>query len=890
MAPIIRPRQPHSLVQTENATSDVLLPTQTHNSSPGSYVASNHYSPRKQRRISRTQQYQQYQQSPSIHVRQLSLDVSTPSRTATLTQDPKSISNSNGAAATTRRLANPTATDLTDSPASAAQAIRTTRLDNPPAVANLDLGTSSSSPSPSSSNPSRTQNQNQDEEQETETDSATSFTRTTTIHSSASASASRTNNNIKAPSFSSSSTETEGSILAQAVATSNISWWQLLAIIVCGVVALSVGAWLFFRSRQRKRYKKKEKKKQDIEEKMKEKERTERELDMLKGFGHSRRDRAGRRGKGGRGGRGGRYDDDAESDSQDYSDDDDETISSSRSRRHRYRQRRGGRARRERGRGGRYRDREFSEDDESDYTRERREKEGYTPKSAFSVRPSASASASASRSPKSALSRKKSFRDSVFSTYNSMKKAAVRLKYVEAKVKLDQQLEEEERLERERKEKIKEANREIEDYNRGREVERQNTQANTNSNTNMNTMNTYGNGGWGNNQVEENQQGQVPDSDPVYNRNQNQYPNHNRNQHPQAPNQEQRWNSNSHDQEVERPRGKLLIPPVPRQAQPSKTHSAEIPTAALLPYHTSSSRSRSESLDGEISNLLGGNPKSKARANSTSSSSTSASPSADSKVERPAFKRQETSKVDKRKGLLASPIPSQNQSSISITKPEPIYALPRDRSQAYANMKMDMSMDDDADSDSSDDEEGYYPSQGQHRRPVQAGTSNQGGNAKDLKAGKSNLLASTLGFGDSSNANTNASANPSQRSQEPKKGYTNPFNTDWLSVGRPIQASPTEIDTNFKSSSNSDADSYLVGKQASSRLPITHPNENPVVPRSTHFGGGGFRSDTAGPVSLRGKGSVGFGVNPGDRQGTGVGSGSGAGAGNKWANRLRERK
>ena len=44
----------------------------------------------------------------------------------------------------------------------------------------------------------------------------------------------------------------------------------------------------------------------------------------------------------------------------------------------------------------------------------------------------------------------KNFRDSVFSSYTSMKQAAVKLKYVEAKVKLQKQLEKEEELERQR--------------------------------------------------------------------------------------------------------------------------------------------------------------------------------------------------------------------------------------------------------------------------------------------------------------------------------------------------------------------------------------------------------------------------------------------------------
>ncbi|KIR81191.1 hypothetical protein I306_01734 [Cryptococcus gattii EJB2] len=58
------------------------------------------------------------------------------------------------------------------------------------------------------------------------------------------------------------------------------------------------------------------------------------------------------------------------------------------------------------------------------------------------------------------------FRDSVFSSYNSMKKAAVRLKYVEAKVKLKKQLEEEEKLEKIHRDKVKDANKEFESANR----------------------------------------------------------------------------------------------------------------------------------------------------------------------------------------------------------------------------------------------------------------------------------------------------------------------------------------------------------------------------------------------------------------------------------------
>ncbi|ORX40733.1 hypothetical protein BD324DRAFT_17600 [Kockovaella imperatae] len=58
-------------------------------------------------------------------------------------------------------------------------------------------------------------------------------------------------------------------------------------------------------------------------------------------------------------------------------------------------------------------------------------------------------------------SKRETFRDSVFSSYSSMKKAAVRLKYVEQKVKLKKQLEAEEAVEQARREKVIQANRDL---------------------------------------------------------------------------------------------------------------------------------------------------------------------------------------------------------------------------------------------------------------------------------------------------------------------------------------------------------------------------------------------------------------------------------------------
>ncbi|WWC71852.1 uncharacterized protein I206_105811 [Kwoniella pini CBS 10737] len=703
----------------------------------------------------------EYSSSPHTQnqIRQLSLDNSTPTR-----------SSQPATSATTRRTANPTTTDLDPNTSQRqAQSIRTTRSDNPTAVANLDIGSSSST---------KTSTANSNDQQETP-DSSSSFTRTTTIHPSATSSSAntttRTTQNVRVNSDS-SSTESEGSILAQAVATSNISWWQLLAIIICGILALSVGSWLFFRSRQRKRYKRKEKKKQDLEDKLKEKESIKRELELMKTFKHNKRLK----------GKNEKYFTDSDSDdySEDYSDD--ETIPK---RSGKYRKRKKDRKSKRR---RRY-DSEEEEDDESIYERElSREKEKMTPKSAFSFRPSSNKS-------KSALNRKKSFRDSVFSTYNSMKKSAIKLKYVEAKVKLEKQLEQEEILEKERKEKILKANEEIKIFNNAnRELEER-----------QNTLKVF-------NDINQNQQIGREWEEPKETI-QNQWSNNNDGIDSNQQIENQNW-VNIND----KPRGKLLIPPMPRQ-QSTKTHSAEIPTAALLPYH--SNRSRDNSFDGEISNLLG-NPKS-----SSSSSSASESLNDGVKAKKPDNEPKEMSKQDKRKVVM--PI----QPSISITKPEASHQ--RGKSKAYV----------DVDSDSSDEEEDYYPSQLQVKK----------------KSSQSNFIESTMGLSKSFN---------NDQKVESKKGYTNPFstNSDWLSKSGPVQTSPTEMDFNFNSRMN---------ENHSSSIPnITHPNDNPVMSRLNLFGSS---TNTAGSVSLRGKGSLGYGLQSGSRENT-------IGGGNKWANRLRERK
>ncbi|WWD03468.1 hypothetical protein V865_001520 [Kwoniella europaea PYCC6329] len=682
--------------------------------------------------------------------RQLTLDVSTPTRT--------SATDAN----TTRRTANPTLNDLSPehtttraTAAATAPSIRTTRSDNPTIVGNLEISSSSNTKTANDGEATSTEG---DADEGVPSPTSTLFTRTTTIHSSSSSSGkSASSSSIsKSGTNSSKESESQSSILSSAVATTNLSWWQLLALIICGILALSVGSWLFFRHQQRRRNEKQQKKKEEMENEIKrKKEMKDDQRFKALAFGHNSRRGRGR----------GRYDSD---DYEDYWTDeysDGGTIRPSRRRRRRRdpprRYRRDDKRRR--------RDEYSDEDDDDDETYSR----SIEPKSAFSFRPSPSTPSGTGRGLKSALTKKKGFRDSVFSTYTSMKKAAIKHKYVEAKIKLDEQLKQEEELENQRKIKVLQANREIEEYNKA-EMQRKATLELAGE--------TSGNraGIGAHNDIP--RPSEVHQHQPQWG-----YGNRTRNDND--------WNGsgnvngiNGNDQKWpsrngEPSRGKLLIPPVPRQ--PSKTHSThEIPTAALLPYQTSPKRERSHSLDGEISNLLG---------NSSSPSSTSSS-------QRPEPSRQATSRYDKRKGVLKD-LTTEN----AIARPRPTYQP----------------------STSSTTSSGFSSLRDDRERPIA------------------------------------------------KKGYSNPFQIDWLNKSSSTTVSlPTEVE---------DAPSISPRYQPREDVSVgmRHPNERPVLPRQRR----GVDA-TAGPVSLRGKGSVGFGLGEGNIS-TNTNE---RGDGKKWASRLRERR
>ncbi|WWC94697.1 hypothetical protein V866_001545 [Kwoniella sp. B9012] len=688
--------------------------------------------------------------------RQLTLDVSTPTRTSATPAN------------TTRRTANPTLNDLSPeststraAAAATAPSIRTTRSDNPTIIGNLEISSSSNTKTASDGEATSTEG-DADEGVSSPTSTSTPFTRTTTIHSSSSSSSDKSASSSsvsKSGSNSSKESESESSILSSAVATTNLSWWQLLALIICGILALSVGSWLFFRHQQRRRNEKQQKKKEEMENEIKrKKEMKDDQRFKALAFGHNSRRGRGR----------GRYDSDEYEDywTDEYSDGG--TIRPSRRRRRRRdpprRYRRDDRRRR--------RD-EYSEDDDDDddetYSR------SIEPKSAFSFRPSPSTPSGTGQGLKSALSKKKGFRDSVFSTYTSMKKAAIKHKYVEAKIKLDEQLKQEEELENQRKIKVLQANREIEEYNKA-EMQRKATMELANEGSG----NRAGIGAHNDIPRPPNGQQQHPQwgygSD--WNGNGNANGNMNGINGINGINgNDQKWSGRN----GEPSRGKLLIPPVPRQ--PSKTHSThEIPTAALLPYQSSPKKARSHSLDGEISNLLG-NPSS-----SSSSYSSRLEPS-----------RQNTSRDDKRKGVLKNPT-----TEIEIARPKPTYQ-PSTSSSASSEFS-------------------------------------------SLRDGNERPIA--------------------------KKGYSNPFQIDWLNKPSTTVSSPTEVEPPPISPRYQPREDVSVS--------MRHPHERPVLPRQKQ----GVDA-TAGPVSLRGKGSVGFGLG---EDNMGMSTSDARGDGKKWANRLRERE
>ncbi|KIR33956.1 hypothetical protein I352_03185 [Cryptococcus deuterogattii MMRL2647] len=296
----------------------------------------------------------------------------------------------------------------------------------------------------------------------------------------------------KLPSSSTSATST--SILAKAVATTHLSWWQLLALVLGAFLVLVVGIWLWWRHRKKVKVEE-AKKKEGIEERERKRIESEKQKELVERM----------RGIA-KGGKGKNMREESESDSEMWSESETETDTGSESddsisdggtirpswtRRRKVK----GRGRRKRRRGrhkfGHRRRGETESTTETDYSDETyyprrhqdrdrgsdkhraRRRDRYWKKYSYDPYYDRSFPHPHRDHPQSPVppapsipqeKRRKidTFRDSVFSSYNSMKRAAVRLKYVEAKVKLKKQLEEEEKLEKIRRDKVKDANKEFE--------------------------------------------------------------------------------------------------------------------------------------------------------------------------------------------------------------------------------------------------------------------------------------------------------------------------------------------------------------------------------------------------------------------------------------------
>lgn len=255
----------------------------------------------------------------------------------------------------------------------------------------------------------------------------------------------------KSSSTSSSTEKEEGNVLSQAVANSNLSWWQLICVAVAGAMFIAVAVWVIYRQRK--------KKKEDSDRK-KEVEALEKDIKVVEeGKVKASIEAKGESGK--------KRDDDDESsgwDSEEY-----DTLSDGGT--IRPRRRRGGRRDKYRSsRRGRHRDRgrDYYSSDESDFSY--REPSRRIRDHRRRRQPSPSPSPPPPRLPK--RGRRKSFVDSVFSTFQSMKDAAIDKRQDEMDSKLKQALEDEERIEKARQMKVREANAEIKKFALEREREK----------------------------------------------------------------------------------------------------------------------------------------------------------------------------------------------------------------------------------------------------------------------------------------------------------------------------------------------------------------------------------------------------------------------------------
>lgn len=214
-----------------------------------------------------------------------------------------------------------------------------------------------------------------------------------------------------------------------------------------GVLAAAVGGWWWYRHRRRQQEHKVRKAEVDKAEREGELEKRKKKEDEEEERKKTMRRRARRKGN---------WDSEDGSDWSDYSEDYDSVSDGGTIRpRRRRRRRRRDRGRRRHRRRRSYSDSEDSYESDETYVPRRKASRDRTPSPSPTPPPPV---------PRASKEEKKetNFRDSVFSSYHSMKNAAVKLEYVEAKVKLKKQLEEEERIDAHRKAKIAEANKELE--------------------------------------------------------------------------------------------------------------------------------------------------------------------------------------------------------------------------------------------------------------------------------------------------------------------------------------------------------------------------------------------------------------------------------------------
>ena len=247
-----------------------------------------------------------------------------------------------------------------------------------------------------------------------------------------------------------------GSILSRGVASSHLQWWQLLCIILTGVLALGVGGYLLWRRRKRSAHDRSRREHAEREEKeAKLAPRSAAPPTKEKSCVKSRPSL--------------RWSD--EEDSDFYSDYDSLSDGGTIRPRRRYKARRHYPApHRSRGRGAYSPRRDRSYDDYSLSSSRSEYSPAYRPSRSHQTRHRDRHHKRFPHSPQSTAasvtSKRSDFRDSVFSTYSSMRSAAVRLKRHEAEVKLAKQLEAEEEAETRRlaarKLKAQEANAEIE--------------------------------------------------------------------------------------------------------------------------------------------------------------------------------------------------------------------------------------------------------------------------------------------------------------------------------------------------------------------------------------------------------------------------------------------